>query len=149
LLDQPVAKADPALRKILERRILDSWHSGDLDTMTQLRRALRVGLLRGDVSAVGISMQIGIGRRTLQRRLDALGFGFQDALDEARCEFVKQLLANTKLGIGEIGSIVGYADPSVLTRGFTRWVGMTPSEWRINCETRPGSTRLQRIDTHD
>lgn len=145
LLDQPLTNADPSLRKILERQILDSWHSGDLDTMTQLRRALRVGLLKGDVSAVGISMQLGIGRRTLQRRLDALGFSFQDALDEARCEFAKQLLLNTKLGIGEIGALVGYADPSVLTRGFTRWVGVTPSEWRSHCETRPSSARLQEV----
>jgi AraC-like DNA-binding protein len=28
--------------------------------------------------------------------------------------------------------IVGYAEASVLTRGFSQWTGMTPSQWRSN-----------------
>jgi AraC-like DNA-binding protein len=33
--------------------------------------------------------------------------------------------------VGEIATIVGYADPAILTRAFTRWVGATPGDWRL------------------
>jgi AraC-like DNA-binding protein len=34
------------------------------------------------------------------------------------------------MSIGDVSSIVGYADKSILTRRFTEWSGMTPSDWR-------------------
>lgn len=135
LLDQPVTGADAGLRKVLEKRVAALWQAGELDTLTHSRRVLRVALLGGQVSADEISSQMGMSRRTLHRRLDACGLRFQEVLDETRCEFAQQLLANTRLTIGEIALIVGYADPSVLTRGFVRWTGVPPSEWRSNIDT--------------
>jgi AraC-like DNA-binding protein len=129
-LDRPVRGADPAIRRHLEHRVRMLWLVGDFDIVTQLRRLLRIGLLKGHVSALSISEQLGVSRRALRRQLNALGLSFQDVLGQTRCEFVKQLLANTRLGICEIGTIVGYTDPSVLTRAFIRWTGVTPSGWR-------------------
>ena len=136
LLDRPVAGADAEYRKIIEKRVSSLWHAGELDTVTRLRRALRVALISGRISADEISAQLGMSRRTLHRRLNTWGLRFQEVLNETRCEFAQQLLANTRLDIAEIGTIVGYSDPSVLTRGFTRWAGMPPSEWRSNIQNR-------------
>jgi AraC-like DNA-binding protein len=130
LLDRPIAGADAQRRLELEKQVRALWHVGDMDLVTQLRRELRVALIRGDVSAVTISARLGMGRRTLHRRLSDLGLQFQEALDETRCDYVQQLLAYTRLEIASIASIVGYTDPSVLTRGFVRWTGVTPSQWR-------------------
>ena len=132
LLDRPVAGADAALRATLEKRVRDLWYSGTLDIVTQLRRALRVALLSGRVSADEVSGQMGMSRRTLHRRLEAYGLKFQQVLDETRCEFAQQLLSNTLLSISQVGVIVGYEDPSVFTRGFTRWAGAPPSAWRAS-----------------
>jgi AraC-like DNA-binding protein len=131
LLDQPVPGANDALRPGLETRVQALQYAGDLDTVTHLRRELRLALLTGHVSAPAIAARLDMSPRTLNRRLDAWKLGFQEMLDEARCEFAQQLLANTRLGIGEIATIVGYADPAILTRAFTRWVGATPSDWRL------------------
>ena len=55
----------------------------------------------------------------------------QQIVDETRSELSRQLLAHTRLGVGDVGEVVGYADPSAFTRAFVRWTGMKPSEWRV------------------
>lgn len=137
LLDAPVPGADAAQRKELESRVSALWHAGELDTVTQLRRRLRVGLVGGQVSLDEIAAEMGMSRRTLHRRLDAYGIRFQQVLDETRCEFARQLLANTRLKVGEIATIVGYAEPSILVRRFGRWTGVPPGEWRAKEHGRP------------
>jgi AraC-like DNA-binding protein len=140
MLDQSVPGADARRRVILEKRIKTLSHAGDLDVLTQLRRRLRVGLVKGGVSAIGMASQVGMTRRTLNRRLDVAGVRFQDVLDETRLGFVQQLLSNTQLSIRKIAAVVGYSNASALTRSFTRWTGMTPSQWRTksNLKGSPG-----------
>lgn len=50
LLAQPVAGADASGREFLEKRVAALWHAGALDTVTQLRRTLRVALIAGRAS---------------------------------------------------------------------------------------------------
>jgi AraC-like DNA-binding protein len=130
MLDLPVAGADVRRRIVLEKQVQVLWHAGGIDIVTQLQRELRVALIRGCFSATAIARQLGMSRRTLDRRLDASGMKFQEALDDTRCEYAQQLLDCTQLKIADIATIVGYADPSILTRGFVRWAGVTPSQWR-------------------
>jgi AraC-like DNA-binding protein len=130
MLEQPIAGASARRRRMLEEQIRALWFAGDNDIFTRLRRELRIALIRGHVSAITIAAQLRMNRRTLDRRLSALGLPFQKALDETRCEYAQQLLAYTRLEIAKIATIVGYTDPSVFTRAFVRWAGLTPSRWR-------------------
>lgn len=134
-LDLPVIGADANLRKVLQQRVAEIWHAGQLDMVTRLRRELRVALISNQVSGDEIAAHMGMSRRTFHRRLEECGVTFQDILHETRCEFAKQLLINTRLSIGEIATIVGYAEPSTLTRRFICWMGVSPSEWRANIAT--------------
>ncbi len=131
LLARPVAGAQPDQRKRLQQELALLRFAGELDTVTQLRRALRVALMRGPIEAVEICEELGISRRTLHRRLEAQGQSYQQIMDETRRELSCQLLAHTRLGVGEVGTFVGYPDHSVFTRAFVRWTGMKPSEWRL------------------
>jgi AraC-like DNA-binding protein len=131
MLDQPIRGANPKLRITLERSVRGLWHAGNSDFSTHLRRELRVALIRGNVSAINASAQMGINRRTMHRRLNELDLKFQKVLDEIRCEYAQQLLAYTRLEINKIATIFGYTDPSAFTRGFARWMGSTPSQWRL------------------
>ena len=130
LLEHPILGVDAHLRSVLQQRVLTLSHAGPLDTATQLRRELRVALIDHKASADEIPARMGMSRRTFRRRLEACGVKFKDILHETRCEFAQQLLANTRLSIGEIATIVGYADPSILTRRFASWTGICPREWR-------------------
>lgn len=136
-LSQQVAGADAELRSILERRVEALWQ-GERDIEIELRRALRVGLLSGRVSGDEIAVELGVNRRTLHRHLSANGLHFQQILDEVRCRFAQQLLADTRLGIGEIGLILRYSDASGFTRAFIRWTGVTPSVWQLGRQAHGG-----------
>jgi AraC-like DNA-binding protein len=131
LLDVPVAGADARQRKRLQKRVASMWFAGELDTLTSLRRTLRVALLRGPVAAGEICRELQIPRRTLHRQLEEQGVRYRQVVDEIRCDVARQLLAYTSLGAGAVGTAVGYTDPSVFTRAFVRWTGMKPSEWRL------------------
>ena len=132
LLDEPLSGADPVKRLALENRLREISYSGDNDTEAQLRREIKIALLRGSFSADEIASHIGISRRTLHRRLESVGQQYQQVLDEVRCGYTQQLLANTTLPVVEIAHLAGYADTSVLTRNFARWTGLTPSAWRVS-----------------
>jgi AraC-like DNA-binding protein len=131
LLERALPHADPKKRKEWQVRVQALWTAGGDDVVAQVRRATRIALLAGNASAAEICTQLSMTRRTLQRRLDAEGFSFQRILDETRYEVCRQLLTLTRLGIAEVSSIIGYSDASVLTRRFTEWSGMTPSDWRF------------------
>jgi len=130
LLDRPVFGADPGQRNRMRERVALLWYAGESDIVMKLRRALRVGMLRGPISAVQICGELQIAKRTLHRRLAAVGLHYQQVLDETRSSFARQLLAHTRLSASEVGIIVGYPDPSVFSRAFVRWTGRPPAEWR-------------------
>jgi AraC-like DNA-binding protein len=134
-LDLPIPGADPTLRKTLEKRIWEYRRTAELDVLTELRRTLRIAVLKNRVAGEDLAADLGLSRRTLHRRLRSHGISFQQVLNETRCECAKQLLSATTLGSGEIGRIIGYADPTIFSRAFVRWTGMPPSQWRSKFAT--------------
>jgi AraC family transcriptional regulator len=50
-----------------------------------------------------------------------------------RIEESKRLLRNTRLGIAEIASCVGFSDQSHFSMSFRKRVGTTPTDWRRSC----------------
>ncbi len=129
-MDRPIAGHDPKRRQMLETQVHAFSEAGDYDLATRLRRTLRVGLLTGEISGEHLASQLNVTRRTLHRRLQAEGINFRFVLEEVRFEFSQQLLADTQLSVSDVGFILRYSDPSIFTRAFTRWSGVTPSEWR-------------------
>jgi AraC-like DNA-binding protein len=91
--------------------------------------------MTGEIGGDAVARLLGVSLRTLRRRLDEHRTSFQEMLDETRLESAKQLLSNTDLGIGQIGLVLRYSDPSVFTRAFTRWSGLRPSEWRMQARS--------------
>ena len=55
---------------------------------------------------------------------------FYDLLNSLRIDAAKQLLADPRLRIGEIGEMVGYADTAHFARVFKKLVGMSANEYR-------------------
>ena len=80
----------------------------------------------------------GMHSRTLNRRLNAFGIGFQQLLDETRFEIARQMLEYSANEVGEISESLGYAAPGVFSRAFRRWSGTTPAEWRAVRSHGPG-----------
>jgi YesN/AraC family two-component response regulator len=55
-----------------------------------------------------------------------------------RCENAKKLLMETSLSVAEIGTSVGYVSPAHFSHQFKKYVGLSPSDWRIqSAESSP------------
>ena len=55
-----------------------------------------------------------------------------------KCENAKKLLMETSLSVAEIGTAVGYVSPAHFSHQFKKYVGLSPSDWRIqSAESSP------------
>ena len=55
---------------------------------------------------------------------------FYDLLNNRRIRAAKELLADPSLRIGDIGEMIGYADPAHFARVFRKIAGMSANEYR-------------------
>jgi AraC-like DNA-binding protein len=78
-----------------------------------------------------IAAHLNVSQRTLQRKLQAEGFVFQQIIDELKKEFATKYLKRSDLNISDVAYLLSYADVSAFNRAFKRWYGMLPSAFRI------------------
>ena len=71
-----------------------------------------------------------LGARTLRRRLQELGTGYQQILDEVRRELAIEYLRTTSLTVQEIAELLGYSEVTNFRRAFLRWVEVSPCQYR-------------------
>jgi len=139
LLSQPVSDADPFLHSMLIDRAAAGLTEVDPMAHGEVRRAIRLLLMHGQCSRGEVARQLGLHERTLGRRLQAAGTTFQRLLDDTRTEVARQLLRDTRLSVARVATALGYGDPTVFTRAFTRWTGRTPSQFRVELRQPPPS----------
>jgi AraC-like DNA-binding protein len=74
---------------------------------------------------------MGIGVRTLQRRLKKDGLTFKRIVDQARYQASKDLLCDSHVNLTDIAHSLGYSNQSNFIRAFRRFAGTTPGEFRL------------------
>lgn len=128
----PIATADPVLHALLGE-LADGQlaarpaRPSPLDDVTGAIATLLPG---GEAQISRVARTLGIGTRTLQRRLIVRGATFRDLLNTVRREHATRDLVDSDRSINEIATRLGYAAPSELTRAFRRWTGMGPAAYR-------------------
>ena len=98
-------------------------------------RAVANVLSEGVPTLSSIASELGIGSRTLQRRLSDHGHSFQSVVDTARHELAQRLLRETDYSLAEVAFLTGFSEQSGFTRAFKRWAGQTPRSYRLECST--------------
>jgi AraC-like DNA-binding protein len=126
-LTKPIDGADDALLRLAQQR---ADEAGRGQVVEQVRRTLRVLLLRGLHTGDDVAQTLSMHRRTLNRRIKAEGSTFQQLLDEVRFAVARQLLAGTEISLDDIAATLGYSGVSPFMRAFRRWTGATPGGWR-------------------
>ena len=101
-----------------------------------VRRAVANVLSEGVPTLSAIASELGIGARTLQRRLSEHGHSFQSVVDTARQELAQRLLRETEYSLAEVAFLTGFAEQSGFTRAFKRWAGKTPRSYRLETGSR-------------
>jgi AraC-like DNA-binding protein len=124
---RPVEGRDAARYRIALARI-EQQGRGEL--IQQVYRAVRVLLLHGHDSGNDIAQTLSMHRRTLNRRLKALGITYQAVLDDVRLEVSRQLLAHSNIPLDDVAAALGYNGISPFMRAFNRWTGTSPARWR-------------------
>jgi AraC-like DNA-binding protein len=132
-LNLPIAKADQGLRAVLDRHaeeLLARYPRQDV-VIDRVRRVIRGELNGGDPSLERVASQIGLGPRTLQRRLREQGTSHQGLLDQMRKDLAMKYLREPQMAVCEVAYLLGFSESSALHRAFKRWTGKTPSEFRV------------------
>ncbi|APE34738.1 hypothetical protein BOX37_13155 [Nocardia mangyaensis] len=78
----------------------------------------------------GVAAELGISRRTLQRRLTESGIDFRRVRASVRLKRAADMLRSSDATISEIASLVGYLEVSSFSHAFRRWSGESPRQYR-------------------
>ena len=94
-----------------------------------VRRTLLELLPSGFSDAEKISFELGVSKRTLQRRLKEENTTFNQQLNHVRELMVRNYL-KMDMSLDEIAFLVNYSDAKSLSRAFKVWTGMSVTDYR-------------------
>ncbi len=87
--------------------------------------------MRNDMIGIDhISAVIGLGSRTLQRRLRERGLDYSELVAATRLTLARNLLEDRGIEVTDIAQELGYSDAANFTRAFRKWTGLAPSVYR-------------------
>jgi len=129
-LAQRLSTADSLLHLFMQQHVQDVEAQRGEDLPSQLRRLLPSLVTTSRATPAEAARRLGLGVRTLNRRLAEADFTFSGLLDESRHSIALHLLESTTMPAGQVATRLGYANTSAFTRAFRRWSGVAPSEWR-------------------
>ncbi len=92
--------------------------------------ALRPLLASGQPTLAAVSKQLGMSRRSIQRRLGEAGLGFDACLAAVRTTLAQEMLRTPDLEVKEIAFLLGFSGSPAFCRAFKRWVGEPPDAYR-------------------
>ncbi|CAH0991731.1 putative HTH-type transcriptional regulator [Sinobacterium norvegicum] len=132
LLAVPIRQPDPALLQSLTQQAesimgeLKQKNTLVLQVRAVLRQLMEQELPRKEKVAQALDMT----ERTLQRRLQAEGTGYQQLLDDVRREAAIEWLTTTPTAINDIADNLGFSEVRSFQRRFKSWTGHAPGEYR-------------------
>lgn len=129
-LDRPRPPVDPHERRQVEAALRARQAAILADFTATVRRIVRKQLLIGDCSMDTVAAQLGMHRRTLDRRLKTRGTLYGDVLESVKCNVACQLLRDTRLQLQQVAESLHYSSAANFATAFRRWTGVTPSEYR-------------------
>ena len=136
-LATPVKTADDELSEYFQgllRKALPK-DSREPTIIEAVNQRIRDSLIHGTPSAASIAKSLGLGHRTLQRRLSRDGETFSQLLEATRRRLAERYLADPKLSLSEVAYLLGYSEQASFYRSFRRWHGTTPAEYRRDIES--------------
>ena len=121
---------NPALRQITEDYLSRHFRNPGDSISARVRLALRRMLDTPQANKEDVAAMLAIHPRTLHRRLEAEGTGFEAIKESLRKEMTLQYLRQTNVPLGQISGLLGFPEQSAFTRSCRRWFGETPSALR-------------------
>lgn len=131
-LDLPVLHADPQMHAWMVERASAQMSAlaGDGPWRQKVVAILPELMASQRATLGGAAAALGLGERSLRRRLQEEGSGFAALLQQERQALACRYLRDTSHGVLDIALALGYAEHSAFSVAFKQWFGMTPSDYR-------------------
>lgn len=125
-MEAPVPAGNAELARRFDEVLLRySTQVDDALLVSRVRASITERLPDGDPSQLRVAQALGIGARTLQRRLAEEGTSFQAILNDTRTELARAYLKDGWT-VTEVAFALGFQDMSSFSRAFRRWTGSAP-----------------------
>lgn len=135
--DRPFLTENPELWATFEpelrRRLTELDASASL--ADRVRAVLLENLPAGEAGIDAVSSRLGLGPRTLQRKLRGTGTTYRTIVNETRQQLASHYLSNPDLAYAEISFLIGFEEPSSFFRAYREWTGTTPEDARLALST--------------
>lgn len=144
-LAQPVRSADPYLLALVTRHtedVLAARAPRAESLRSRVERLVVKALPKEPPSAAQMAVSLGVGERTLARRLAAEGVTYRRIIDDVRHDIARRYIEESELTFGQIAYLLGYAEQSAFTSAFRRWTGVSPRHYRVR-----GATPLEPAES--
>lgn len=135
----PFVTRNPELLEMLAPQFeqeLKQRTANDDNFLELVRGAIRHKLTGHRPTIEDVARDLHMSSRTLQRRLQESGSGFQRVLDGARHQMARYYLRNSVLELAEAAYLLGYEDANSFARAFRGWEGVPPTHWRETNRSR-------------
>ena len=129
-LRRRIAGADHEMYALLSERLKTVDRQSDLDFADQVRRVVRGLVAVRRCTLDEVAAMFAMNRRRINRKLERQGTTYHQISQEESCALAERLMLDTDMTLGEIASVLDYAEAGVFTRAFRGWRGVVPSEWR-------------------
>ncbi len=143
----PIAGADPRLGELLVdycESALGHRRADRRTLRTDVEKAIAPLLPHGKADLGEIARRLGMGKRTLVRRLASEGLTFTEILVEMKTDLARRYLRDEALSISQIAWLLGYEEISAFTHAFKRWTGQTPKQVRTPRPSAPRRSSANR-----
>lgn len=132
-LDLPFPSANSAAIKIIEQHLTDLIGDSILQTFDDaVANAVMRCMKQGKVTLETVAARLGMGPRTLQRRLLEQERTFRDVVQQQRRQAAEILLKTGKMSLGSVADSLGYSDTASMSRAFKTWTGESPRKFSKN-----------------
>jgi AraC-like DNA-binding protein len=141
-LHQRLMSANATLHRLVRRHAeeLLARVPSDQDLLDRARTLLPSLLGDPALSLATLAERLGVGQRSLQRKLSEHAITYKQLVARVREEHAVRGLESGVASIQELAYQLGFDSTAAFSRAFRRWRGMSPSEWQQAHARRARST---------
>ena len=145
ILEQRLPHSDQLMARYA-RQYLDALLINRRLTMSdRVRELLWIRVPSGSYSLEAMAKQLGVSRRTIERRLKQDGTSFSGVLNQVRAEMVRQYVEGADRPLYVIAELMGFSALSAFSRWFRDEFGCSASEWRATAARQRGAASESRL----
>ncbi|MGX5218013.1 AraC family transcriptional regulator [Pseudomonas segetis] len=124
---RPIDVSDPLMCKTMEAFVANALAEVSHTLVSKVRQLIQQLLpLQRRCTLSLVARHLGMGERTLQRRLKVERVFFEELVDEVRQELAQSYLKRADMSMAQVAGLLGYREQSSFNRACRRWFGESP-----------------------